>query len=184
MTLRSLPSYADVHQIYTGTLTQRRPQERLDRRLERVAKAFGGGYCQLQMPLKPALGVRGTAAGHSLGALEVGGVTFPPSNASLPTTRFPPLQHDPSQDQTRGGMGALSHRRASQNQAIEHVRCSTLLLKVCALRGWTLYQMGMLMVRQGLAPSPFEKMVAEARKDEGLDIRLLMELLSSCEPPD
>ena len=57
-------------------------KRRLGRRLEAVAKAVGGGYCRLQMPLKPALGVRGTVAGHRLGALEgVGGV--PPSNASL-----------------------------------------------------------------------------------------------------
>ena len=42
----------------------------LDRRLEEVAKAVGGGYCRLQMPLKLALGVRGTVAGHRLGVLE------------------------------------------------------------------------------------------------------------------
>ena len=30
----------------------RRPQKRLDRQLEEVAKAVGGGYCRLQMPLK------------------------------------------------------------------------------------------------------------------------------------
>ena len=48
----------------------RRPQERLDRRLEEVAKAVGGGYYWLQMPLKLALGVRGTVAEHRLGALE------------------------------------------------------------------------------------------------------------------
>ena len=35
-----------------------------------VAKAVGGGYCRLQMPLRLALGVRGTVAGHRLGALE------------------------------------------------------------------------------------------------------------------
>ena len=52
------------------------PQRRLDRRLEEVAKAVGGGYCRLQMPLKLALGVRETVAGHRLGALE-GGVTSP-----------------------------------------------------------------------------------------------------------
>ena len=34
------------------------------------AKAVGGGYCRLQMPLRLALGVRGTVAGHRLGALE------------------------------------------------------------------------------------------------------------------
>ena len=53
---------------------QRRPQQRLDRRLEEVAQAVGGGYCRLQMPLKPAFGVRRTAAGHRLGALEEGGL--------------------------------------------------------------------------------------------------------------
>ena len=32
-----------------------------------------GGYCRLQTPLKLALGVGGTAAGHKLGALEGAG---------------------------------------------------------------------------------------------------------------
>ena len=50
-----------------------RPQQRLDRRLEEVAKAVGGGYQRLQMPLKLVLGVRETVAGHRLGAPEVGG---------------------------------------------------------------------------------------------------------------
>ena len=44
--------------------TSGRPQQQLDRRLEKVAKAVGGGYCRLQMPLKLASGVRGTVAGH------------------------------------------------------------------------------------------------------------------------
>ena len=52
---------------------QRRPQQRLGRPLEEVAKAVGGGYCRGQMPLKLALAVRGTVAGHRLGALEGGG---------------------------------------------------------------------------------------------------------------
>ena len=56
---------------------------RVDRRLEEVAKAVGAGYCRLQMPLRLALGVRGTVAGHRLGALGGGGY-LPPSNASLP----------------------------------------------------------------------------------------------------
>ena len=39
----------------------------------------GGGYCRLQMPLKLALGVRETVAGHRLGALEgEGGGGVPP----------------------------------------------------------------------------------------------------------
>ena len=45
-----------------GKGPERRPRKRLDRRLEEVAKAVGGGDCRLQMPLKPALGVRGTVA--------------------------------------------------------------------------------------------------------------------------
>ena len=62
-------------------------QKRLNRGLQEVAKkAVGGGYCRLQMPLKLALGVRETVAGHRLGALEEGGVP-PPSNAPPP----PPL---------------------------------------------------------------------------------------------
>ena len=48
------------------------------RRLEEVAKAVGGGYCRLQMPLKLAFAVRGTVAGHRLGALEEGGWAPPP----------------------------------------------------------------------------------------------------------
>ena len=54
-----------------GKRPQRRPQKRLGRRLEEVAEAVGGGYCRLQMPLRLALGVRGTVAGHGLVALEV-----------------------------------------------------------------------------------------------------------------
>ena len=61
-----------------GRAPQRRPQRRLDRRLEEVAKAVGGRYCPLQMPLRLALGVRGTVAGHRLGALEGGGGFLPP----------------------------------------------------------------------------------------------------------
>ena len=49
------------------------PQRQLDRRLEEVAKAIGGGYCRLQMPLTLALGVRDTVAGHKLGGLKGGG---------------------------------------------------------------------------------------------------------------
>ena len=52
---------------------QTRPQRRLGRRLEEVAKAVGGSYCRLQMPLKLALAVRGTVAGHRLDALVGGG---------------------------------------------------------------------------------------------------------------
>ena len=72
---------------------RRQPQKRLDRRSEAVGKAVAGSFCRLQMPLKLALGVRETVAGHRLGALERG--TFPPSNASLdgPTPMVHQLQH-------------------------------------------------------------------------------------------
>ena len=67
-----------------GEGPQRRPQMRLGRRLEGVAKAVGGGYCRLQMPLKLAFAVRETGAGHRLVALEGrGGGALPPSDASL-----------------------------------------------------------------------------------------------------
>ena len=56
-----------------GKGPRRRPQRRLGRRLEEVAKAVGGGYCRLQMPLSLGLGVRETVTGHRLGALEGGG---------------------------------------------------------------------------------------------------------------
>jgi hypothetical protein len=56
---------------------ERTSEAALDRRLEEVAKAVGSGYCRLQMPSTPALGVRGTVAGHRLGALAGGGGTSP-----------------------------------------------------------------------------------------------------------
>ena len=69
-----------------GKGRQRRPQQRSGRRLEEVAKAVEAGYSRLQMPLKLALGVRVTVAGHRLSALEGGGggVTSPLSIASPP----------------------------------------------------------------------------------------------------
>ena len=53
-------------------------------RLEEVAKAVGGGYCRLQMPLTPALAVRGTVAGRRLGAWRGGGGTSPPCRTQGP----------------------------------------------------------------------------------------------------
>ena len=61
-----------------GKGPHRRSQKRLDRRLEEVAKAAGGGYCRLHMPLRLAFSVRKTVAGHRLGALEGGGGYLPP----------------------------------------------------------------------------------------------------------
>ena len=77
-----------------GKEPQRRPQKRLGRRLEEVAEAVGGGYCRLQMPLKLSFAVRGTVAGHRLGALEGGGVTSPLSNASLGAGSLRGLRRD------------------------------------------------------------------------------------------
>ena len=67
------PSPPGLH--YKGP--QRRSQKRLDRRLEEVAKAAGGGWCRLQMPLELALAIRETVAGHRLGALEGAGCLPP-----------------------------------------------------------------------------------------------------------
>ena len=57
--------------------THRRPQKRLARRLEEIAKAVGGGYCRLQMPLGLARTVRETVVGRRLSAPE-GGLYLPP----------------------------------------------------------------------------------------------------------
>ena len=54
------PRYVLPRDALEGKGPQRRPQKRLDRRLEEVAEAVGGGYCRLQMPLRLALAVRGT----------------------------------------------------------------------------------------------------------------------------
>ena len=61
-----LPQYSaagpspDPRDALEGKGPQRWPQGRLGRRLEEVAKAVGGDYCRLQMPLRLALGVRET----------------------------------------------------------------------------------------------------------------------------
>ena len=71
-----------------GKGLQRQPQRRLDRRLEEVAEAVGGGYCRLQMPLRLALGVTGTVA-------ERPGAPLPPFPLHLCPASFIPLS--PSQ---------------------------------------------------------------------------------------
>ena len=79
-----------------GKGPQRRPQMRLDRLLEEVAKAVGGGYCRLQMPLRLALGVRETAAGHALAALVVVGrylTPFPRIRGPVELKVGTPLHH-------------------------------------------------------------------------------------------
>ena len=82
------------------------PQRRLDRRLEEVAEAVGGGYCRLQMPLKLALAVRETVAGHRLGGLE--GVT-PPLHMH-PWVRGPALSYcEACTGPSDGGGGGVPH---------------------------------------------------------------------------
>ena len=54
------PGSAMARGALEGKGPQRRPQQPLDRRSEEVAKAVGGGYCRLQMPLKLALAVGDT----------------------------------------------------------------------------------------------------------------------------
>ena len=80
---RSTPEGRDASE---GKGPQGGAQERLDRRLEEVAKAVGGGYCRLQMPLSLGPAVRGTVAGHRLGALE-GGEGVPPPLPMHPCLR-------------------------------------------------------------------------------------------------
>ena len=53
-------------------------QPRQTQKTEEVAEAVGGGYCRLQMPLKLALAVTETGAGHALGTLGGGGRRVPP----------------------------------------------------------------------------------------------------------
>ena len=50
---------------------------------EAVRQAVGGGYGRLQVPLRLAVAVRETVAGHRLGALKGGGGPPPRCNASL-----------------------------------------------------------------------------------------------------
>ena len=67
-----------------GKAPQRQPQRRLGRRLEEVAEVVGGGRCRLQMPLRPALAVRGTVAGHRLGPWRGGGGEYLPPFPCIP----------------------------------------------------------------------------------------------------
>ena len=102
-----------VRDASEGEGPQRRPQQRLGRRLEEVAKAVGGGYCRLQMPLQLALANRGTVAGRRLppppppptrrpipwAVLRIGVGSRAPSTAPPPPPRahFLPLRPSPRQ---------------------------------------------------------------------------------------
>ena len=78
-----------------GKGLRRRPQRRLVRRLEEVAEAVGGGYCRLQMPLRLALGVRGTVA-PVRGPERVLSVRRPIEKRTGPPTTPPPFCTTPS----------------------------------------------------------------------------------------
>ena len=93
-----------------GKAPQRQPRRRVGRRLEGVAQAVGGGYCRLQMPLKPALGVRGTVAGHRPGALEGGGRGGAPPLPAHPCPRPNPKESRSPQPMPH----ELSHGRVAQ----------------------------------------------------------------------
>ena len=84
-TSRRQPPFPPPRDALEGKGPQRRPQEQLSRRLEAVAGAVVGGYCQLQMSLSLALGVSETVAGHRLGALE--------SNGRFQSTECPRHRH-------------------------------------------------------------------------------------------
>ena len=84
-----------IRDALEGEGPPRRLQKPLDRRLEEVAKAVGGGYCRLQMPLNLALAVRETVAGHRLGDLGGGGGGNPPPFAMHPCLRLPTYSNSP-----------------------------------------------------------------------------------------
>ena len=98
-----------------GKGPQRRSQQWLGRRLEEVAKAVGGGYCRLQMPLKLALGVRGTAAGHRLGDPE------PRQSGAEPPPPPPPLVHG----------AAASTAKSSADQGTRLGPCVICVISLC-----------------------------------------------------
>ena len=88
------------------------------------AEAVGGGYCRLQMPLRPALGVRGTVAGHRLGPLEGGGV---PTPLVLHPRPPPPIQRPGGRPpRCRAAMARAAHRsRALKRSSTRTMACNT-----------------------------------------------------------
>ena len=78
---------------------------------------WGGGYCRLQTPLRLALGVRETVAGHGLGAVEGGRVPpplpmHPPRESSSGALLKRALHPPPLGSRgTRGGGGEWYFKR-------------------------------------------------------------------------
>ena len=86
-----------------GKAPQRWLQRRLGRRLEGVAEAVRGGSFRLQMPSRLALAVRGTVAGHRLGALEGGeGGNPPPLLRCTAIPILPPVPQGPGEALVKG----------------------------------------------------------------------------------
>ena len=79
-----------------------------------MTKAVGGGYCRLQMPLRLALGVRETVAGHRLGALEGGGY-LPPFQC---IAGAPSAAEGPPGFQTRSRCDRPTHATPTSNQML------------------------------------------------------------------
>ena len=100
--------HAQPLDAFEGNGPQRPPKKRLDRRLEEVAKAVGGGYYRLQMPSKLALGVRETLAEHRVGAL--GGSPPPLPMPPWPSPKHHEHQSSPAQyNQLRHGVWYNQH---------------------------------------------------------------------------
>ena len=75
-----LPAKDSPTDALEGKGPERWPQNRLGRRLEGFAKAVGGGYCRLHMPVKPALGCRGQWLGVGWAPWKGGGIAGQPLN--------------------------------------------------------------------------------------------------------
>ena len=88
-----------------GKGPQRRAQRRLDGRLEEVAKAVGGGYCRLQMPLAIGTWREGDVPGRRLGALQGGGGGYLPPFQCIPACGVPllPPEHKQGKSHLRTG---------------------------------------------------------------------------------
>ena len=101
-----------------GKEPQRRPQKRLGRRLEEVAKAVGGGYCRLQMPLRLVLAVRGDSGWAQAGRPGGGGRWHANGTSrhiqhspSTPTTGLRERGNDTSRSTGRSGRQNTATRR-------------------------------------------------------------------------
>ena len=88
----SLPPPPPLSDALEGKGPQRRPQQRLGRRLEGVAKAVGGGYRRLRMPFSLALAVRGTWLGIGWAPWRGKGSLPPSKGVPAPPPTHPPTQ--------------------------------------------------------------------------------------------